>query len=304
MILISGSSNPALTKEISALSGAEIADVEISKFPNGEKRVWIKDDLEGKHVAIVQSFSEPVDEHIIELCLLSDAARHLNASKITAVIPWLGYSPQDKSFRKGEPVSVHVIAKIIESIGIENIVTVDIHSDESLEHFHIPVTHTSALSLFIEYFKEKNLTDYSVVSVDKGALETSTKMSQVLNLPLIVFDKTRDRATGEIALIHKSGQVEGKHIIAIDDFVSTGSTRISACEILKNMGALSYTDCITHALLAADSPQKLQNSSIDQIITTNTYHIPETKKFEKLNTISIAPVLSEALIKIDAQKDC
>ena len=295
MILISGSSNKTLARATAKLLDLDLGSVDVSKFPNGEKRVWIRQDLTGQDVTIIQSFSEPVDEHIIELALLSDAAHHLGSGSITALVPWLGYSPQDKSFRPGEPVSVHVVAKIIEAVGINRFTTVDIHSSSSLDHFHIPVTHLTALPLFTDYFRTKDLKNYSIVAVDKGALNVSKSMAAALKLPLIVFNKTRDLATGAVALTHKSGAVKGQHIIAIDDFVSTGSTRITASRILKSLGALSYTDCITHALLAGDSPQQLQASSIDQIITTDTYSIPQSKRFPKLTVLSAAPLLADSI---------
>ena len=298
MIIISGSSNQSLAQEISQILGARLADIEISKFPNGEKRIWIKEDLAGEDVAIIQSFSDPVDEHIVELNLIADASKHLKARQTLAVIPWMGYSPQDKEFRKGEPISVHVIARMIQSVDVNQVLTVDIHSQSSLDLFDIPAHQISALSLFVSHFKQQDLADHVVVSVDKGSLELATNFSQQLELPLVVFDKLRDRATGQVSLTHVSGEVEGKKAIAIDDFVSTGSTRISASAQLKSMGLVEYHDCITHALLAGNSPQKLQDSQIDSIITTNTYPVPKHKLFPKLSVLSIAKPLAEKISQL------
>ena len=168
MRLISGSSNIPLAQSLASLLGTELVDVYISKFPNGEKRVWIKEELDGETVAIVQSFSEPVDEHIVELALISDAAHHIGAKKIVAIVPWLGYSPQDKSFRPGEPVSIQVIAKIIKATSVDHLITVDIHSQDSLRFFDMPVSELSALSIYVNHFKNQDLTDHVVVSLDKG----------------------------------------------------------------------------------------------------------------------------------------
>lgn len=295
MIILSGSSNTALAQEIADILGVKLADVEISKFPNGEKRIWVKEEVADQTVVIVQSFSDPVDEHIIELSLLADACKHLHAKEIIAVVPWLGYSPQDKSFRTGEPVSVHVIARLIETMGIQKLITADLHSPRSLDFFSIPTVELSSLPLYIEFFKQRDLDNHVVVAVDKGAMPRSEKFANALGLPLCVFEKFRDRYTGEVTLTHKSGEVKGKKAISFDDFVSTGSTRISAANILKQMGVKYYTDCITHGILAGDSPQKIQASLIDEMITTNTYFIPDYKKIPKLRIISIASIIADAL---------
>lgn len=295
MIILSGQSNQPLAQKISQHLDAPLAQVEISKFPNGEKRIWVKSDLKDQTVVILQSFSDPVDEHIIEFSLLADAAKHLGAKKRIALIPWLGYSPQDKSFRTGEPISVHVIARIIESVGIDQLITVDIHSKKSLDYFSIPTLEISALPLFIQRFESQSLDNHIIISVDKGSQALSEKIAQQLNLPVCYFDKTRDTHTGEVTLNLKSGDVKDKHGIAVDDFVSTGSTRIAASQQLKHLGLLSYTDCITHALLAQDSPQQLQDSLIDHLITTDTYPVSQQKTFPKLEIISIAPLLAQTL---------
>lgn len=298
MIILSGSSNQPLAKKIAASLSSPLADIDISKFPNGEKRVWVKSILHGKQAIIVQSFSHPVDEHIIELALIADACKHLGASQIIAVIPWLGYSPQDKEFRKGEPISIEVIARIIEAMGVHKLLTVDIHSPESMHYFRIPAYQINSLSLYQDHFTRQDLTDYAIVALDKGALHNSRQLSTVLNLPLVTFSKTRHRRSGAVVLKHKTGAVKGKNLISLDDFVSTGSTRIAASHILKDMGANRYIDCITHALLAADSPQKIQHSPIDTLIATDTYPIPQSKHFPKLKVISIAPYLADAIKKI------
>lgn len=300
MILVSGSSNPLLTQQIAVQLSAPLADVHISKFPNGEKRIWVKTDLTDQTVAIIQSFSEPVDEHIIEFLLLADACRSRGAKHITAVIPWLGYSPQDKSFRDGEPISVQVIAKIIESVGVNQLMTVDIHSQTSLDYFTIPTTELTSLVIFVDHLKGLDLTNYVVVSIDKGSRRRSQELAQVLELPLCTFDKSRDRFSGAISLTHIEGDVSGKTAVSFDDFVSTGSTQIGACDQLKEMGLERYIACITHAVFAGTATShKLQDSGIDQILTTDTYAVPPARNFLKLQILSAAPLIAEALSSHD-----
>lgn len=296
MIIVTGSSNPNLAHQLAKLLASKEAQVEISKFPNGEKRVWINSDVKNHTVVVIQSFSEPVDEHIMEMCLLVDALTHMGASKIIGLVPWLGYSPQDKSFRPGEPVSIQAVARILEAVGLDELITVDIHSLESLGFFTIPTKHESALKLFESYLKQTDLANSTVVALDKGSLHRAEQLSSLLDLPLCVFSKQRDRASGQIQMSHVSGQVAGLKGISFDDFVSTGSTQIEAASQLKDLGLTHYTACVTHAVFAgSDTSSKLAVSQIDQIITTNSYYIPKPKRFDKLKILSIAPLLAESL---------
>ncbi|MBI2009788.1 MAG: ribose-phosphate pyrophosphokinase [Candidatus Chisholmbacteria bacterium] len=294
-VVLSGSAHPKLARELAELLHLKVAATDISYFPNGEKRIWVKDKLAGKVVVIVQPFSAPVDEHIVEFCLLLDAAHHLKAQQVVGVVPWLGYSPQDKLFREGEPISVHVVAKMIESLNLNHLVVADIHSADSLKHFTVPVTQVSAAELYINHFKKLNLKNHLAVALDKGATKRAHEFARALKLPLVQFEKSRDRKTGAVTFKSLKDGVRGKHVISFDDFVSTGTTRIQASSILKQKGALSYTDCITHALLAGQAPKKLQASSIDRLYTTDSYPIPKAKLFPKLTILHIAPLLAKAI---------
>jgi ribose-phosphate pyrophosphokinase len=298
MIVIPGSSNPQLAEAIAARLQVKLGRVAIGKFPNGEKRIWIRSPLSGETVIIVQSFSQPVDEHIIELCLLTNAASLLKASRIIALVPWLGYSPQDQPFRVGEPVSIQVIAKIIAAVSVDHLITLDIHSKKALDFFTIPHLEVSARPLFVDYLRSLDLANAVIVAVDQGSRARASHIASDLNLPLCLFEKTRDRHTGAISLRHVSGEVKGKVAISFDDFVSTGATRIAASLILKRLGATKFIDCITHAVLAGDSAAKLEASSIDSVITTDSYPIPPHKRFPKLTVVSSADLLAAAIDKL------
>lgn len=296
MIVIAGTSNPKLAQKVSQLSQSQLAQIQISKFPNGEKRILVETSIKNETVVIIQSFSKPVDENIIEFCLIADAASQAGAKRIVGVVPWLGYSPQDKVFRQGEPVSLHVMAKIIKTCGVTDLVTVDIHSRESLKYFDIPTVEITALPLFVSFLKQRDLSDSVVVSIDEGSRHRSNELAKMLDLPLCSFNKTRDRHTGEVQFEHVSGEVEGKKAISFDDFISTGSTQIGACAQLKDMGLKEYTACVTHAVFAgSDTSHKLHESQIDQIITTDTYPVPAHSDFLKLKTLSCVQLLSDYL---------
>jgi len=295
MKILSGSSNLPLAKKIASNLDSNLVEVELAQFPNGEKRVWVKESLENHSVAIVQSFSDPVDEHIIELCLLIDAVKNLKAKKIIAVIPWFGYSPQDKLFRTGEPISAQVIARLVESVGLDHVVIADIHSHDSLKFFTIPTTHVSALPIFTNCFSQKKLNNFVTLALDKGAVERAQSFAAHFDLPVAYFKKVRDGKTGKVTFKHLKGDITGKKVISFDDFVSTGSTRIQAAQILKTQGATYYIDCITHAILAGNTHKLLQLSLIDKIFVTDTYPIPSAKHIPKMSILSSASTLAQSI---------
>jgi len=295
-MILSGSAHPKLASDLAKKLNTSFAKVEISMFPNGEKRLRVKENLTNKTVIIVQPFSQPVDEHIIEFCLLQDAAYHLKAKKIIGVIPWFGYSPQDKLFRSGEPISAHVVARLIASSQLDKIFLVDIHSQSSLKHFNVPVTHLSALDLFVDYFKKSKLQNHLAVALDKGSHQRTVEFAQKLNIPFIKLKKTRDKSTGKVSFADIRHKIRGKNIISYDDFISTGSTQIKANDLLKKNKAKSYISCVTHCLMAKGAAAKLKNSSIDQIITTDSYPITKNKRFSKLKILSLSSLIAKALV--------
>lgn len=242
MKLISGSANPLLGKKLADTLGIEQIDVEISRFSNGEKRVWIKGNgkIRGQNIILVQSFTQPVDEHIMEFLLLVDALERLGARHVNAIIPWLGYSIQDKVFREGEPLSAKVVADLISNSYIKRTFLLDLHNSSIPGFFSRPTHHLSAINLFAEYARQKfNLSDVVVTSPDFGGLKRARQFAQILDVPLSNIDKNRDLKTGEVTAIGLHGDVEGKQVLVFDDFINSGSTVIETDRILKENGAQS-----------------------------------------------------------------
>lgn len=300
-LLIFGNSHPELNSEIQNLTHTSKAHVSLTRFPNSEVKVYIEENVHAKVAFVIQTLSNPVHDNLIELCLTIDALRRSNALKIIAITPWLCYSPQDKVFRKGEPLSISVVAKLIESVGCDELWAFDLHSLKIMEFFQIPVKNLSSMPLFIDHFRKQNLENYLVASLDKGSRERASLFAEALNLKTISFDKFRDRATGEITFKAMQGNVQNKNVISFDDFVSTGSTRIKAADILKQQGALTYTDCITHIFPIVSTYRRLYESKIDEIMVTNTIPILEEYRFPRLHTFSIAPlIVSEIEKEIDS----
>ena len=209
-ILISGSSNKPLAKKIAKRGNIKLATTELTVFPSGDSRIHIKDKLEGAEVFILQSTNGEIDHYIVQTALIADAARRLGAEKIVAIMPWFGYSPQDKVFRAGESLSSEVVIKMLESSPIDEFVVMDIHSSLVLDMFTKPVMHLSAMDVFIDHFKDKLDETWVAAALDKGATDRAKQFSDVLNLELVQFDKTRDKDSGEVTFNALRGDVLGQ----------------------------------------------------------------------------------------------
>ena len=297
--LVTGNSHQELNTELEKLLQISRAQVELTHFANSEIRVYVEDiDIKEKEaVFVIQTLSKPVNDNLMELCLIADALKRIGVRKIVAVTPWLCYSPQDKIFRNGEPLSIAVVAKLIEAVGIDELWVFDIHSQEAVKTFNIPVKNLSAMSLFIAYFQRQNRQNMVAACLDKGAEERASYFASELRLPLIKFDKSRDKSNGEVTFHHLTGEYKGKHIVSFDDFASTGTTRIKASQFLKDSGALSYTDCITHIFPNPETYKKLSESCIDNLFVTNTIPILKECIYPKMKVFSVASLITNEIYK-------
>jgi len=293
-VLFSGTSNFALAKRIASLAKIPLGKTEISTFANDEKRIWIQDGVVGKHVFILQSFSAPVDEHILEYLFLVDALNRAGARSITAIVPWMGYSLQDKVFRPGETIAARVIADLISAQHIKRVMLMDLHSNSIAGFLSVPTTVLSAWSVFIAHAKKMYKKDVVVISPDFGGLKRASIFATALDAPFLNIDKRRDLATGEIEARLTSGDVHGKTCVVIDDVINTGSTMIESARVLKEHGAKRVIFYATHALLAGDASRNLEQSQVDEVIVSDTVSV-EGKIFSKLHVLSVAPVFAAAM---------
>lgn len=297
MILFSGTSNRPLAEKISKELTIPLGNVEITRFIDSECRVYFREnDVKDKSVVVVQSLSQIADQHLVELCLMGQALKSMKAGKLTAVIPWMGYSKQDKEFRKGEAVSAHLVAKFIETAGFDHVITVELHSENITPFFTIPVTevHTSdLLSSHIQVTKQT-----VVVSPDQGGQSRSDAFAKQIGVPVVHLEKERDKASGNVVVTKIQGSVDHAHAIIFDDIINTGATAIQTSTYLMNSGALSVTFLATHPVFAGSAHTKLGKSSISNVIVTDTIEVPIGKQFTKLTTVSVAPLLAEAIQQI------
>ncbi len=303
MNLFGGSSNQDLVKKIGEL-GVGIGEADISKFANDEKRVGVnvgKSAIQqvSKSAAILQSFSKPVDEQIIEFCLLADALTRAGYSELAGVVPWLGYSKQDKVFLPGEALSAKVIAQIIQITKIKKLITFDLHNRAITGFFDIPVVELSAKPLFKDYFEKKigdNKEEYVVVAPDEGAVKASSYFARELGLAIAYMDKRRDLTTGEVRVSGMTGDVSGRRVIIVDDMIVTGSTMMESAEYLKKHGAVSVSVAATHHLYLDGVQEKLEMSEIDEVMVSDTViNSKSESRNKKLKVLSVAGLIVDEL---------
>lgn len=294
-LLFSGSSNVSLAHEVAKLLNITLGKAELSRFIDNECHVFVKEPVEGKKVFILQSLSENADQHLVELCLMATAMKDLGASSVYAVIPWMGYSKQDKAFRKGEAVSAQLVAKIIEVAGIDRVITCELHSKIVLPYFRIPVVELSTQKLLGRAIQKNSYKSAVVVSPDKGGASRSEMFAAYIGIPIVYLSKTRNLASGEVTVTAISDSVDGKNCIIFDDIINSGATAIRTSEYLKKHGAGNIFFLATHGVLAGDAGKKLESSPIDTIVITDTINIPKDKLFAKLRIVSIAPILADAI---------
>jgi len=307
MKLFSGSSNKPLAEDIVHHLNIPLSPVEIFLFPDGERRVRIEASVLDEDVIIVQSTSTPVDSNYMELFFLIDSAKRSGAKSITVVMPYFGYQRQDHIFRDGEAVSLDVVIKILESLGVDKVISLDLHSIKIPELFHIPIVHLSALPLFAEKIREMlrlhlnkgaTFAQMLLVSPDMGGLRRIKQMSILLDeMPFVATVKERDLNSGEIEINTIEGTIEEgkKRALIVDDMISSGKTIVKSAQLLARHGVEEIYVFVTHAIFSAEAPEILQNSPVSKVFVTDSVFIPEEKRFEKLEVISLAPEIAKAL---------
>ncbi|MBP7875412.1 ribose-phosphate pyrophosphokinase [Candidatus Woesebacteria bacterium] len=294
MRIISGTSNPGLAQKIADQLNIPLVETEISAFANGEKRVWIKEKLDGQDVVVVQSFSDPVDEHIIEFLLMLDALERLGARDVHVVIPWLGYSLQDKVFRPGEPIAAKVIAKLISHAYVKRVYLIDVHNTSIPGFFDVPCSHLSAIDLFAQNVRDRfDTANIVIASPDFGGLKRARQFAALFDVPLVNIDKHRDLKTGAVTAVGLHGKVSDKTVILFDDVILSGGTVTEASDILKEEGAKETHFFSTHGLFTGQALANLEKSSIDSVTITNT--ISHSKLPSKVQILDLSLMLGKTL---------
>jgi len=296
--LFAGSVSQDLTAEISRKSGVPVGKSTVRRFADGELKIKIDENIRGRDVFIVQSTQPPAD-NILELLLFLDAAKRASAERVTAVIPYFGYARQDRKDEPRVPISSKLIANLLTVSGANRILTIDLHSEQIQGFFDIPVDQLYAAPVFIEYYKTRSLNDYVIVSPDAGRVKHVRGFARRLGkeIPIAIVDKRRT-GPNQSEVFNIIGEVAGKTALIYDDILDTGGTMIGAAEALTVNGAKEVYACTAHALLSRDAPQRIMNSSIKELVVTNTILLDNARTSKKIKVLSVAGLLGEAIQRI------
>ncbi len=301
MILFSGNSNINLAKKIAEEIGIKLGDALVDKFPEGEIRVKINDNVRGKDVFVIQSTCPPVNDNIMELLIMIDALRRASAKRITAVIPFFGYARQDRKDQPRVPITAKLVANLLTEAGSDRILTMDLHAGQIQGFFDIPVDHLLAAPVFINYFKKKKIKNLVIATADIGGIKLAWYFAEKLNIPLVVVDKKR-RGPESVDAMHLIGDVKGKNILIPDDMLATGGTLVQAAKFVKSRGALKVYACMTHGLFSGNAVEKMQEAPIEEIVVTDTIPQHNRNGIKKITVLSVAWLFGEAIKRIHNEK--
>ncbi len=278
--------------------GLKLTDVVITHFKDGETYARIGESVRGTAVFLLQPTSPNVNDNLMELLIMIDAAKRASAQRITCVIPYFGYARQDRKMYSREPISAKLVANLLTEAGATRILTVDLHSGQIQGFFDIPLDDLWSFPVFAEYFRQMKLENMVVVSPDAGGVKRASFLSSELDCPLVFVEKRR-YSHNQAKVLHLVGDVQGKNCIIFDDFVGTGGTLHGAAKHLKEKGAAEIYVAVTHALLNGECVERLNDPAIKEAVTTNTVFIPKEKKINKMRIISLAGYLAEAIKRIN-----
>ncbi|MCX7796242.1 MAG: ribose-phosphate pyrophosphokinase [bacterium] len=296
--IFAGNSNIPLAEEIASHLGMTLGQGYATTFSNGETRVNIEETVRGCDVYIVQSLSNPVDHHIMELLIMMDAVRRASAGRITAVIPYFAYARQDRKTRPREPISAKLLANLITVAGANRVITMDLHAGQIQGFFDIPVDPLQASPILAEYIKNNlNLDNSVVVSPDVGGVARARAFASRLHLPIAIIDKRRP-APNELEVMYIVGDVKGKTCIVIDDMIDTGGTLVKGADALLEEGAIEVYACATHPVFSGNAIENIKKSHIKKVIVTNTILLDKEQLCDKIEVLSVAKLFAEAIDRI------
>ena len=296
--LFSLSANKKLAEEISEKAGIPLSKIDLSRFADGEIGVNLEETVRGHDVFLIQPTSSPVNEHIMELLITIDAMKRASANNINIVMPYYGYSRQDRKSKSRQPISAKLVANLIETAGATRVLAMDLHAAQIQGFFNIPIDNFRAMPLLVEYFTNKNFKDEIViVSPDHGGAVRARNMGESMNAPIAIIDKRRPKpnVTEVMGIV---GDVEGKIAIIVDDMIDTAGTITSAAKALMDAGAKKVFACCTHPLLSKPAIDRINNSVLEEVVCTNTIQLPLNKKSPKIVQLSIADLVSKGILNI------
>lgn len=293
MKILPGPASKELGEKIASFLSLEPATIFFKAFPDGESYVRIEGVVEGETAVIVQTTSPPQDQRLIQLALMVDAAKRNHAKAVVAVVPYLAYARQDKVFLKGEPISIEAIAKMLGAVGVDSLITINIHEKNVLARFPFPAKNLSAIPLLAEHFKRRGFENVFALAPDKGAVGIVQEAAKILSCECGYLDKHRDRYTGLVNVEKKEFNVKGKTVIIFDDIISTGGTIVAAANLLYEFGAAEVYAACVHPLLVSGAEKRLQEAGVKEIVGTDS--VPS-----HVSKVSLAPLIAQALRELQS----
>jgi ribose-phosphate pyrophosphokinase len=298
LCVFAGNANTALANEICSCLGIELSPMEISRFSNDNLFVQVLTNVRERDVFVVQSFTQPVSDHIMELFIIMDALRSASAKRITAVIPYFSYARSDKKDAPRISITARLMADLIKAAGADRVLTMDLHSDAVHGFFSMPVDHLTAVPLIADHIKASmDLSQAVAVATDAGGAKRVGKFAAHLNVPMAIIDKRRIGDT-EVLQGLVVGDVKGRDAIIFDDEISTGSTLKATAGTLTQAGVRRMVMGATHGVLCGSAPANLAASGVDRFVVTNTVHVDASKRLDRLTIISVASLMAEAIKRI------
>ena len=303
MMVFTGNANPDLARRVVRQLHIPLGDALVSRFSDGEVSVELNENVRGKDVFVIQPTCAPTNDNLMELVVMTDALRRSSASRITAVIPYFGYARQDRRPRSARvPISAKVVADMLDVVGVDRVLTVDLHADQIQGFFDIPVDNIYGSPVLIDDIQAQRLDDLLIVSPDIGGVVRARAVAKSLGVDLAIIDKRRPKPN-QSEVMHIIGDVEGRNCILVDDMVDTAGTLCAAAKALKDFGAQRVSAYCTHPILSGKAIENVNGSVLDELVVTNT--IPLTAAAdgcERIRQLDMAPIIAEAMRRISNEE--
>ena len=298
-LVFTGNANPGMAGELATHLGIELGSAKVGRFSDGEITVEINQNVRARDVFVVQSTCAPTNDNLMELLVMVDALRRSSAERITAVIPYFGYARQDRRPRSSRvPISAKVVANLLQTVGVDRVLTMDLHADQIRGFFDIPVDNIYASPTLLGDLRQKNYEDLMVVSPDVGGVVRARALAKQLNCDLAIIDKRRPKANVS-EVMNVIGEIDGRNCVIMDDMIDTAGTLVKAAEVLKERGAKKVYAYCTHPVFSGPAVDRITASALDEVVVTNTIPLSDAgKNCSKIRQLSIAPLFGETIQRI------
>lgn len=298
-LVFTGNANPKLAREIAECLSISLGAVDVARFSDGEVTVEIKQNVRAREVFVVQPTCPPTNENLMELLIMVDALKRSSAERISAVIPYFGYARQDRRPRSTRvPISAKVVANLLQTVGVSNVIMMDLHADQIQGFFDIPVDNIYASPVLLGDLVQKQYEDLLVVSPDVGGVVRARALAKQLNCDLAIIDKRRPKAN-ESEVMHVIGDIEGRNCVIMDDMIDTAGTLVKAAEVLKQRGAKKVYAYCTHPIFSGPAIERIKGSALDEVVVTNTIPLSDAAvQCGKIRQVTVAPLIAQTMARI------